>query len=101
MELNPSKPRAKGEISVTELRKLYKEFASFGGEDNQVIMINDPKGMMDRFRFGLCDFARFAKLFNKATAETNIPLYIKLERKNSKYYLCYKKEGGGFLGLEM
>jgi hypothetical protein len=103
MELNPSKlgvksAPSKGDIFLLELKKLYKEFKSFGSGDGQVIMINDPKGMMDRFKFGMAEFARFAKQFNKLAEENNIPLYIKLERKNAKYYLCNKNSGGGFLG---
>jgi hypothetical protein len=103
MELNPSKSGVKpaigkSEAFLLELKKLYKEFKSFGSGESQVIMINDPKGMMDRFKFGLAEFSRFAKLFNKIAEENNIPLYIKLERKNTKYYLCNKTHGGGFLG---
>jgi hypothetical protein len=99
MELNPSNSGAKPaqrkeDVFLLELKKLLKEFKSFGAGEEQVVMINDPMGMMARFKFGLAEFSRFAKVFNKFAAENKVPLFIKLERKNSKYYLCYKKDGG-------
>jgi len=104
MEFNPAKPGAKpcpvkGDIFVLELKKLYKEFKTFGGGEGQVMLINDLGSMMVRFKCGLGEFARFAKLFNKTAMENDIPIYIKLERKNGRYYLCYKSEGSGLLSV--
>ena len=98
---NPSGPninpgQGRGEISVPELRKLYKEFSSFGTGGSQVMMINDPEGLMNRFKYGIGEFRRFVMVFNKMAMESNVPIFIKFERKNSRYYLCSNKEGEGF-----
>jgi len=86
------KPVPKAGLTALEIKKLLKGFRSFGDDGDQVVLINDPKGFMGRFGQGEGEFSRFARLFNKTAMDADIPIFIKLERKNGLYYLCHKKD---------
>ena len=93
--LPKARPKAtapKAGLTALEIKKLLKGFRSFGDDEDQVILINDQKGFMERFGQGGGEFSRFARLFNKTAMDSDIPIFIKFERKNGKYYLCRKKD---------
>lgn len=94
------KPAPKPALTALEIKKLLKGLRSFGDDENQVILINDQKGFMERFGQGIGEFSRFARLFNKTAMDANIPIFIKFERKNGKYYLCHRK-GDDFFSIDL